>query len=166
MIAQYTYILSSNATISQDMSNPCSWTFRPRIRLMNLQRSPLSLKADLPVGFPYRFNSSFIIIILIKMKSLNRIFFLGIDAMGLFWSMQPETGFEKKRFMQLDVTNPLVSKVSIYNQFQSMDALHSAKLTPILQTAIPRWYKAQSVTRVEICENKLRGVLFIPSGKH
>ena len=40
------------------MSNPCPWTFRPRIRLMNLQRSPFSLKADLPVGFPYRFNSS------------------------------------------------------------------------------------------------------------
>ena len=43
------------------MSNPGPWTFRPRIRLMNLQRSPFSLKADLPVGFPYRFNSSWII---------------------------------------------------------------------------------------------------------
>ena len=32
---------------------------RPRTRLMNLPRSQLSLKADLPVGFPYRFNSSF-----------------------------------------------------------------------------------------------------------
>ena len=31
--------------------------FRPRIRLMNLSRSPFSLKADLPVGVPYRFNS-------------------------------------------------------------------------------------------------------------
>ena len=52
------YTLSSNATISQDMLNPCSWMFRPRIRLMNLARSQFSLKADLPVGFPYRFNSS------------------------------------------------------------------------------------------------------------
>ena len=31
-------MLSSNTTISQDMSNPCPWTFRPRIRLMNLPR--------------------------------------------------------------------------------------------------------------------------------
>ena len=41
------------------MSNPCPGRFQPRIRLMNLPRSPFSLKADLPVGFPYRFNSSF-----------------------------------------------------------------------------------------------------------
>ena len=31
---------------------------RPRIRLLNLPRSPFSLKADLPEGFSYRFNSS------------------------------------------------------------------------------------------------------------
>ena len=31
-----------------------------RIRLMNLPRSQFSMKADLPVGFPYRFNSSLI----------------------------------------------------------------------------------------------------------
>ena len=49
----------SNATIIQYMSNPCPWTFRPRIRLMKLPMSPLSLKADLPVGVPYRFNSSY-----------------------------------------------------------------------------------------------------------
>ena len=59
IIAQYTYIVCSNATISQDMFNQCPWTFRSRIRLMNLPRSPFSLKADLPVGCPYRFNSSY-----------------------------------------------------------------------------------------------------------
>ena len=86
--------------------------------------------------------------------------------MGLFWSMQPEPGFEKKRFMQHDVTKPLVSKVSVYDQFYTMDVMLSGQLTPILKTEIPRWYKAQNVTRVEIYENKFRGVLFIPSGKH
>ena len=60
IIAQYPYIVCSSATISQDMFNQCPWTFRPRIRLMNLPRSPFSLKADLPVGFSYKFNSSFI----------------------------------------------------------------------------------------------------------
>ena len=40
------------------MSNPFPWTFRPRIRLMNIQRSPFNLKADFSVGFPYRFKSS------------------------------------------------------------------------------------------------------------
>ena len=32
--------------------------FRPRIRLMGHPRPQFRVKADLPVGFPYRFNSS------------------------------------------------------------------------------------------------------------
>ena len=32
--------------------------FRPRIRLMGHHRTQFREKADLPVGFPYRFNSS------------------------------------------------------------------------------------------------------------
>ena len=44
--------------ISQDLFNPCPWMFRPRIRLMGHPRPQFRVKADLPVGFPYRFNSS------------------------------------------------------------------------------------------------------------
>ena len=44
------------------MFNSCPLTFRQRIRLLNLPWSQLSLNADLPVGFPYRFiSSSFIL---------------------------------------------------------------------------------------------------------
>ena len=53
------YILSSNTTKSQDTCIPCPRTFLPRTRLMNLGRAQFSLKADLPVEFPYKFNSSF-----------------------------------------------------------------------------------------------------------
>ena len=55
------YILSFIAKIRPEICNPCPSTFRPRTRLMNPQRSQFSLKADLPVKFPYRFNSSFIL---------------------------------------------------------------------------------------------------------
>ena len=41
------------------MFNPCPWTFRPTIRLLDRLGSRFRAKADLPVGFPYRFNSSF-----------------------------------------------------------------------------------------------------------
>ena len=60
IIAQYTlpYILLFIATISQDLFNPCPWMFRPRIRLMGYDGTQFRAKADLPVGFPYRFNSS------------------------------------------------------------------------------------------------------------
>ena len=46
------------ATISQDLFNPCPWMFRPRIWLMGHPKPQFRAKADLPVGFPYRFNSS------------------------------------------------------------------------------------------------------------
>ena len=51
------YILLFFATISQDLFNPCPWMFRPRIRLMGHPKPQFRAKADLPVGFPYRFNS-------------------------------------------------------------------------------------------------------------
>ena len=54
------FILLFIATISQDLFNPCLWMFRPRIRLMGHPMPQLRAKADLPVGFPYRFNSSFL----------------------------------------------------------------------------------------------------------
>ena len=53
----YFCILLFIATISQDLFNPCPWMFRPRIRLMGHPMPQLRAKADLPVGFPYRFNS-------------------------------------------------------------------------------------------------------------
>ena len=43
--AQYTLHNLFHRDISQDMFNQCPSTFRPRIRLMNLPRSPFSLKA-------------------------------------------------------------------------------------------------------------------------
>ena len=52
-------ILLAIATISQDMFNPYPWTFRPTIRLLDRLGSRFRAKADLPVGFPYRFNSSY-----------------------------------------------------------------------------------------------------------
>ena len=58
IIAQYTLFSS---TISQDLFNPCPWMFRPRIRMMGHPRPQFRAKADLPVGFPYRFNSSLLI---------------------------------------------------------------------------------------------------------
>ena len=65
-------ILLFIATISQDQFNPCPWMFRPRIQLMGHTRPQFRAKANFPVGFPYRFNSShvsYLLIMLILMKS-------------------------------------------------------------------------------------------------
>ena len=85
--------------------------------------------------------------------------------MGLFWSMQAEPGFEKKRFLKEDVTTPLVAKVFVYKQFVTLQDLHAKTLTPLLASEIRRWYKAADVSRVEVHQNAIRGMLFIPPGK-
>ena len=40
--------------------------FRPRIRLIGYHGTQFRAKADLPVGFPYRFNSSFVFLFFIS----------------------------------------------------------------------------------------------------
>ena len=59
---------------SQDLFNPCPCMFRPRIRLMGHHGTQFRAKADLPVGFPYRFNSSIIYI----------LYFVNIDNFPMF----------------------------------------------------------------------------------
>ena len=59
------------ATISQDLFNPCPWMFRPRIRLMGHPRPQFRAKADLPVGIPYRFNSSYELLLKVEKKNLK-----------------------------------------------------------------------------------------------
>ena len=64
IIAQYTL----HTSVHRD-NKPCPWMFRPRIRLMSHHWPQFRAKADLPVGFPYRFNSSFFFIIFILFLS-------------------------------------------------------------------------------------------------
>ena len=66
------YILLFIATISQDLFNPCPCMFRPRIRLMGHHGTQFRAKADLPVGFPYRFNSSFLILSLYWIRTQGK----------------------------------------------------------------------------------------------
>ena len=86
--------------------------------------------------------------------------------MGLFWSMTAEPGFEQQTFVfKRNLTTPLVSKVYIYPQFQTIDDMRSDTLQPILSSEIHRWYKAQNVKSIEVEEGAVRGVLFVPVGK-
>ena len=47
--------------------------FRPRIRLMGHPMPQLRAKADLPVGFPYRFNSSVLNVIIFNSRFWYRL---------------------------------------------------------------------------------------------
>ena len=89
----------------------------------------------------------------------------GIDAMGLFWSMQPEPGFETKRFMKDNVSTPLLSTVNVYSGLRTLNEIQNGKVRLIFTSEVPRWYKAPNVKKIEIERGRIRGTLFIPSGK-
>ncbi|KAK3101148.1 hypothetical protein FSP39_001301 [Pinctada imbricata] len=90
----------------------------------------------------------------------------GKDAMGLFWSLKPEPGYENKRLLKDDVSTPLVFHVLVYDGMYSWEELHkkSSTLEPLNSTEINRWYKSPDVKRIDIHEGNLRGALFIPKG--
>ena len=86
--------------------------------------------------------------------------------MGLFWSMAGEPGFEKQSFLfKRNLTTPLVSKIFIYPQFQTIEDMRNNIINPILCSEIHRWYKAQNVKSIEVEDGTVRGVLFVPVGK-
>lgn len=93
------------------------------------------------------------------------IFFVGVDGMGLFWSMIPDPDQPKgQRYMKRDVTTPQVIHLSVFNGHHSWNDFSNMNLNPIISKELRRWFKHKSVTREEIRYGKLRGTLFIPSG--
>ena len=84
--------------------------------------------------------------------------------MGLFWSMQPEPGFETKRFMKDNALTPLLSTVNVYSGLRTLKDIQNGKDQLIFTSEISRWYKAPNVKRIEIERGRIRGTLFIPSG--
>ena len=93
------------------------------------------------------------------------IFFVGVDGMGLFWSMIPDPDQQKgQRYMKRDVTTPQVIHLSVFNGHHSWNDFSNMNLNPIISKELRRWFKHKSVTREEIRYGKLRGTLFIPSG--
>ena len=144
-----TYFLPTRQ-LAKTCSIPCSWSFRLRIRLMNLPMPQLSLKADLPVGFPYSFEIIFIILAEYKQKKkrkkkvtmsklgLSRIKFRHISVIAIRWTTfdshplaytRVYIQFVKRYFLpEPEAHTPHGSKKGNYVEFQWLEICRGGEL--------------------------------------
>ncbi|XP_048251943.1 bile acid-CoA:amino acid N-acyltransferase-like [Haliotis rufescens] len=90
----------------------------------------------------------------------------GVDNMGLFWSMNPVPGVSLKPLLrQADVTIPLVFRLSVMDDHIPFADLQFPSSVVLATGELQRWYKHETVRRVEVREGSLRGTLFLPAGR-
>ena len=92
---------------------------------------------------------------------------IGVEAMGLLWSMTPATGQRPgTRLMKRDVTTPLDVELSVLPGTVTIKGKEDLmQATNLAQCRIHRWYMGPGVQRVPIREGRLRGTLFLPPGR-
>ncbi|XP_041660232.1 acyl-coenzyme A thioesterase 1-like [Cheilinus undulatus] len=79
--------------------------------------------------------------------------YVGVEPMGLFWSMRPET--LHKRFRKSNALNPHVVKLSVHEK---------AKDRMLAVATNERLLIGYGVSRIPVKEGNIHGVLFIPPG--
>ncbi|XP_068433263.1 acyl-coenzyme A thioesterase 1 [Clinocottus analis] len=80
--------------------------------------------------------------------------YTGVEPMGLFWSMAPETPHIK--LLKKNVLSPIMVK---------LEALSGETGEVLASETNERGYMAEGMKRVPVREGKIRGVLFVPPGK-
>lgn len=90
--------------------------------------------------------------------------FIGVSAMGIFWSMVPCKGqMDGIRLMKKDVDTPFRTTVNVHSGHVSREELDGSP--PVLcSTVIDRWYRDEGVKKLEVSEGRVRGTLFLPAG--
>ncbi|KAJ8308252.1 hypothetical protein KUTeg_013126 [Tegillarca granosa] len=92
--------------------------------------------------------------------------YTGIESMGLFWSMKQEPGKRRNiRLLKGDILEPLKVTLSVYEGGHTWKTFYKNKIQPVASTNINRWYKSKDVQRINVKSRRLRGRLFIPTGK-
>ncbi|KAM4522756.1 acyl-coenzyme A thioesterase 1-like [Odontesthes bonariensis] len=80
--------------------------------------------------------------------------YTGVEPMGLFWAMAPETPHSK--LLKKNVLSPTLVE---------LEALSEETGELLASETCERGYLAEGVKRIPLQEGKLRGVLFIPAGE-
>ncbi|KAL7388431.1 hypothetical protein ABVT39_013708 [Epinephelus coioides] len=80
--------------------------------------------------------------------------YTGVEPMGLFWSMAPETPHSK--FLKKNVVSPTLVDI---------EALCGETGEVLASETNKRGYMTEGMRRIPVQEGRIRGVLFIPPGK-
>lgn len=87
--------------------------------------------------------------------------YVGVHAMGLFWSLKPEKAF--RRLLKRDVINsPFKVTLDLYDSVCLQD-LTTAQ--PRASQMVQRWFLGPGVQRKQIRAGRVRGALFLPPGE-
>ncbi|KAI5615128.1 acyl-coenzyme A thioesterase 1, partial [Silurus asotus] len=78
--------------------------------------------------------------------------YTGVEPMGLFWSMMPES--PHKKLLKKDASSPVLVHIEAHRDGQILS-----------QETNERRFMADGVKRVPVNEGRLRGTLFIPPGQ-
>ncbi|KAH9500457.1 Acyl-coenzyme A thioesterase 1 [Bulinus truncatus] len=93
--------------------------------------------------------------------------YTGVEPMGVFWSMKPAPGQPPNTRMPLGSPNlPCVYSLRVYQDHLNLESIYTSQFVAnvLASTQHDRWLKREGVTRVEVEDTKVRGVLFLPSG--
>ena len=93
IIAQYTLHTSVQLDNKPRPVQSVSLNVRPRIRMMGHPRPQFRAKADLPVGFPYRFNSSCICVVMYFKSSKHFV-----KKCSFIWPSLRRTGWHNMEY--------------------------------------------------------------------
>ena len=85
--------------------------------------------------------------------------------MGIFWSMVQAPGQkEGLRLMKKDMTTPMTTNITVFNDHLTVDTIRAASSDPVCLGSIDRWYMGPGVKREVVRHGRTRGVLYIPAG--
>lgn len=80
--------------------------------------------------------------------------YTGVEPMGLFWSLAPETPHNK--LTKKNALSPLLVEIQVLN----------GETTELLASETnERGYMVEGMRRIPVREGRIRGVLFVPPGK-
>lgn len=90
--------------------------------------------------------------------------YTGVDVMGLLWSMQLAPGQRKgQRLTKKDPTKPYYIHLQVFDGH--IEDFRDPTIQPITSATFEKWYMASGVRRIPVREGRVRGTLFVPSGK-
>ncbi|XP_072238525.1 bile acid-CoA:amino acid N-acyltransferase-like [Leuresthes tenuis] len=88
--------------------------------------------------------------------------YLGCEPMGLFWGMQSAPGGrEGLRLRKKNVETPYMVNISLLEGHVSPN---DGQIPELAAVTTERWYMAPGVRRIEIRQNGVVGILFLPPG--
>ncbi|CAL1542548.1 unnamed protein product [Lymnaea stagnalis] len=95
--------------------------------------------------------------------------YTGVEPMGIFWSLKPAPGQPPtSRLIIKDTERPCIFRLRAYLGHLSLASIYSqpvSQLEILASLNVERWVKGKDVTRLEIEEGRVRGVLYLPKGE-